>query len=113
MFAIPAVKGLEFGSGFAGTRMRGSVTNDMFISTGGTTLTNNAGGINGGIINGNDLVFRVAVMPTMSTHQKQQTMNMATGQMTDLKIDGRHDTGIALRYLLLRKLTPCRCLQII
>jgi chorismate synthase len=97
MFAIPAVKGLEFGSGFAGTRMRGSENNDMFISTGGTTLTNNSGGINGGITNGNDMVFRVAVKPTSSTHQKQHTMNMATGQMTDLEIEGRHDTCIALR----------------
>jgi chorismate synthase len=97
MFAIPAVKGLEFGSGFAGTRMWGSENNDMFISTVGTTLTNNAGGINGGITNGNDLVFRVAVKPTSSTHQKQHTMNMATGEMTDLEIEGRHDTCIALR----------------
>jgi chorismate synthase len=97
MFAIPAVKGLEFGSGFAGTRMWGSENNDMLISTGGTTLTNNAGGINGGITNGNDLVFRVAVKPTSSTHQKQHTMNMVTGEMTDLEIEGRHDTCIALR----------------
>jgi len=97
VFAIPAVKGLEFGSGFEGSRMRGSENNDLFISTDGKTLTNNAGGINGGIANGNDLVFRVAVKPTSSTHQKQHTINIATGQMTDLEIEGRHDTCIALR----------------
>ncbi|MCU0460170.1 MAG: chorismate synthase [Bacteroidales bacterium] len=97
IFSIPAVKGVEFGSGFAGSRMRGSENNDLFVSTDGKTLTNNAGGINGGITNGNDLVFRVAVKPTSSTHQKQHTINIATGQMTDLEIEGRHDTCIALR----------------
>ena len=97
MFSIPAVKGLEFGSGFAGSRMRGSENNDVFISADGKTLTNNAGGINGGISNGNDIVFRVAVKPTSSTHQVQHTLNLATGQMVDLEIEGRHDTCIALR----------------
>jgi chorismate synthase len=97
MFSIPAVKGLEFGSGFAGSRMWGSENNDVFISADGKTLTNNAGGINGGLSNGNDLVFRVAVKPTSSTHQVQHTINLATGQMVDLEIEGRHDTCIALR----------------
>lgn len=97
IFSIPAVKGLEFGSGFAGSRMRGSKNNDVFISADGKTLTNNAGGINGGISNGNDIVFRVAVKPTSSTHQVQRTINLATGQMVDLEIEGRHDTCIALR----------------
>lgn len=97
MFSIPAIKGLEFGSGFAAARMWGSEHNDMFISTGGKTLTNNSGGINGGITNGNDLVFRLAVKPTSSTHRKQHTINLNTGQMTDLEIEGRHDTCIALR----------------
>jgi chorismate synthase len=97
MFAIPAIKGLEFGSGFAGSRMWGSEHNDMFVSTDGTTVTNNAGGINGGITNGNDIVFRIAVKPTSSTHLKQHTINLVTGQMVDLEIEGRHDTCIALR----------------
>jgi len=97
MFSIPAVKGVEFGSGFAGARMWGSENNDMLISTDGKTGTNHAGGINGGITNGNDLVFRIAVKPTSSTHLKQHTINLVTGQMVDLEIEGRHDTCIALR----------------
>jgi chorismate synthase len=97
IYAIPAVKGIEFGSGFAGSRMWGSEHNDMFISADGKTGTNNAGGINGGISNGNDISFRVAVKPTSSTHRKQHTINIATGLMTDLEIEGRHDTCIALR----------------
>ncbi len=97
VFSIPAIKGIEFGSGFAAARMRGSEHNDNIIDAKGTTETNHAGGINGGISNGNDLVFRVAVKPTSSTHQTQRTMNMQTGKMEDLSIEGRHDTCIALR----------------
>jgi chorismate synthase len=97
MFSIPAVKGVEFGSGFAGSRRWGSENNDMLISTEGKTSTNHAGGINGGISNGNDIVFRIAVKPTSSTHMKQHTINMVTGQMVDLEIEGRHDICIALR----------------
>lgn len=97
IFSIPATKGIEFGSGFAASRMTGSQHNDSFISTTGKTKTNNAGGINGGISNGNDLVFRVAVKPTSSIHLKQHTMNIKTAEMNDLKIEGRHDTCIALR----------------
>jgi chorismate synthase len=97
IFSIPAIKGLEFGSGFAAARMRGSEHNDRFIDTSGKTATNHAGGINGGISNGNDLIFRVAVKPTSSIHATQHTMNMKTGTMTDLNVEGRHDTCIALR----------------
>jgi chorismate synthase len=97
VFSIPATKGIEFGSGFAAAKMRGSEHNDKFESTTGRTTTNYAAGINGGITNGNDLVFRVAVKPTSSTKQAQHTMNFSTGKMTDLKIEGRHDTCIALR----------------
>ncbi len=97
IFSIPAIKGVEFGSGFAGSRMWGSEHNDMLVSTEGKTVTNNAGGINGGISNGNDIVFRIAVKPTSSTHLKQHTINLVTGQMVDLEIEGRHDTCIALR----------------
>jgi len=97
IFSIPAIKGVEFGDGFRAAKMTGSEHNDNFISTEGKTETNSAGGINGGITNGNEICFRVAVKPTSSTHQTQRTMNMATGQMEDLAIEGRHDTCIALR----------------
>lgn len=97
IFSIPAIKGVEFGSGFAAAKMRGSEHNDKFISEDGRTSTNYSGGVNGGISNGNDLVFRVAVKPTSSTHQAQRTLNIKTGEMVDLKIEGRHDTCIALR----------------
>jgi chorismate synthase len=97
VYSIPAIKGLEFGSGFEAAKMKGSVHNDKFISTSGKTNSNYAGGINGGISNGNDLVFRVAVKPTSSVHATQHTINMKTGQMTDLNVEGRHDTCIALR----------------
>jgi len=97
IYSIPAIKGIEFGAGFGAARMKGSEHNDNLVSTNGTTETNHAGGINGGITNGNDICFRVAVKPTSSTHQMQRTMNMRTGQMEDLTIEGRHDTCIALR----------------
>ena len=97
IFSIPALKGIEFGSGFAAARMKGSEHNDKIVSVDGKTSTNYAGGINGGISNGNDLVFRVAVKPTSSTHQKQNTINIKTGQIEELEIEGRHDTCIALR----------------
>ena len=67
------------------------------IPTWEVTETNHAGGINGGITNGNEIVFRVAVKPTSSTHQVQRTMNMRSGEMEDLSVEGRHDTCIALR----------------
>ena len=97
VFAIPAIKGIEFGSGFAASRMRGSEHNDNILDASGRTETNHAGGINGGISNGNDLVFRVAVKPTSSTSQVQHTLNMKTGRVEELKIEGRHDRCIALR----------------
>jgi chorismate synthase len=97
IFSIPAVKGLEFGSGFAAAKMRGSEHNDAIISTNGRTETNNAGGINGGITNGNNIVLRIAVKPTSSTSKKQHTLNVKTGKLVDLEVEGRHDTCIALR----------------
>lgn len=97
IFSIPAIKGIEFGSGFASARMKGSEHNDNIITADGKTETNHAGGINGGITNGNDLVFRIAVKPTSSTHQKQKTINIKTNEMVDLSIEGRHDMCIALR----------------
>ncbi len=97
IFSIPAIKGIEFGSGFAAASMKGSEHNDRFIGSSGLTATNNAGGINGGITNGNEVIFRVAVKPTSSTGVGQSTFDFAKGEMTTLKVGGRHDTCIALR----------------
>jgi chorismate synthase len=97
IFSIPAIKGIEFGAGFKAAKMTGSQHNDLLIDTNGTTKTNNNGGINGGISNGNPLVFRVVVKPTSSIGLPQRTINIKTGQLTDLTIEGRHDTCIALR----------------
>jgi chorismate synthase len=97
LFAIPAVKGVEFGAGFAAATMKGSQHNDPIISPDGKTATNHAGGITGGITNGNDLFFRVAVKPASSIIQPQQTINLATGEIETLTVRGRHDACIALR----------------
>lgn len=97
IFAIPAVKGIEFGSGFASAAMSGSKHNDVFTGIDGKTATNNAGGINGGITNGNEVVFRVAVKPTSSIALAQDTFNFKAGKKVRLEIKGRHDTCIALR----------------
>jgi len=97
VFSIPAVKGIEFGAGFAAARMFGSQHNDLLISDDGKTATNHAGGINGGITNGNPIVFRVAVKPASSIGKPQKTMNIRTCEMTTLEIQGRHDACIALR----------------
>lgn len=97
IFSIPAIKGIEFGSGFASATMRGSEHNDPFIDELGTTATNNAGGINGGITNGNEIIFRIVVKPTSSTGVEQTTFNFKLQEMTTLKVKGRHDTCIALR----------------
>jgi len=97
VFSIPGIKGIEFGSGFKAAEMKGSNHNDPIINNEGKTSTNNAGGINGGITNGNDIIFRVAVKPTPSISLIQHTMNIKTNEMTDLSIEGRHDTCIALR----------------
>ena len=97
IFSIPAIKGIEFGSGFASAKMRGSEHNDPFLNSSGKTLTNNAGGINGGITNGNEIIFRLVVKPTSSIGLDQTTFNFKTGEMSTLKVKGRHDTCIALR----------------
>ncbi len=97
VFAIPAIKAIEFGSGFQAAGMKGSEHNDNILSADGKTETNHAGGINGGISNGNPLIFRIAVKPTSSTSKAQKTMNMQSGQIEELKIEGRHDRCIALR----------------
>lgn len=97
VFSIPAVKGIEFGSGFEAARMTGSLHNDRIIDINGETSTNNAGGINGGISNGNDLLFKVAIKPTSSISVPQKTINLKTGEMDTLQVEGRHDACIALR----------------
>lgn len=97
IFSIPAIKGIEFGSGFDAARMYGSENNDCFVDKEGKTVTNHAGGINGGISNGNDLLFKVAVKPTSSISKPQHTLNFKTGSTTDLVVKGRHDSCIALR----------------
>jgi len=97
VFAIPAVKGIEFGAGFNAAKMFGSEHNDDLIDNSGKTATNFAGGINGGITNGNSLVFRVAVKPTSSISKPQHTINLESGRTEKLEVKGRHDACIALR----------------
>jgi len=97
IFSIPAVKGIAFGSGFEAARMRGSVHNDAIVDATGATDTNYAGGINGGITNGNPVYFDVAIKPASSTPKEQHTWNHATSSVQPLVIKGRHDLCIALR----------------
>jgi chorismate synthase len=97
LFAIPAVRGVEFGTGFAAARMRGSAHNDPIAAADGRTETNHAGGVNGGITNGNPIVFRVAVKPTASIGRPQRTVDLRTGKAAEITVAGRHDTCIALR----------------
>jgi chorismate synthase len=97
LFAIPGVKGIEFGAGLAAAGMRGSEFNDVIVNAKGKTRTNHSGGINGGLTNSNDLVFRVAVRPTASIAIEQETINLRTGRAAKLAVRGRHDACIALR----------------
>jgi len=97
VFSIPAVKGIEFGAGFRAARMFGSEHNDALIDTRGKTATNHAGGVVGGITNGNPLIFRVVVKPTSSTPKTQHTLNLRTGEIVPFQVKGRHDLCIALR----------------
>jgi chorismate synthase len=97
VFAIPAIKGIEFGSGFAAARMKGVEHNDAILDATGKTATNHAGGVVGGITNGNPLVFRVAVKPTSSTPKEQHTLNVKSGEVESFSVKGRHDLCIALR----------------
>jgi len=97
IFTIPAVKGIEFGAGFAAAKMFGSKHNDAIEDKTGKTVTNHAGGIVGGITNSNELVFRIAIKPTSSTPIEQQTLNLETDTMENFSVKGRHDLCIALR----------------
>lgn len=97
VFAIPAIRGIEFGTGFAAASMFGVEHNDALLNDKGETRTNHAGGVVGGITNGNELVFRIAVKPTSSTPKEQQTLNWETGDVESFSVKGRHDLCIALR----------------
>ena len=97
VFAIPAVRGIEFGTGFAAAKMFGSRHNDSVEDRSGKTFTNHAGGIVGGLTNSNELVFRIAIKPTSSTPKEQQTLNTETGNVENFSVKGRHDLCIALR----------------
>ncbi|CAN5475515.1 chorismate synthase [soil metagenome] len=97
VFAIPAVRGIEFGTGFAAARMFGSEHNDAIENMDGKTTTNHGGGVVGGITNSNELIFRIAIKPTSSTPKIQKTLNVETGEVEDFSVKGRHDLCIALR----------------
>jgi len=97
VFAIPAVRGIEFGTGFAAAKMFGVEHNDAIENATGKTTTNHAGGIVGGYTNGNELVYRIAIKPTSSTPKEQQTWNWETNEIESFSVKGRHDLCIALR----------------
>jgi len=97
VFSIPAVKGIEFGAGFGAVKMFGTQHNDAIVDETGKTATNHAGGIVGGISNGNDLYFSIAVKPTSSTPKEQESWNRETEKVEPFSIKGRHDLCIALR----------------
>ena len=97
MFSVPGVKGIEFGSGFVCARIPGSQCNDPIMDVRGTTAGNHCGGINGGITNGNEIVFRVAVKPASSIKKEQESFSPKTGRMERFCVPGRHDACFALR----------------
>ena len=99
MFGIPAVKGIEFGNGFAGSMLRGSENNDAFTIVDGriVTKTNRAGGILGGMTTAMPLIFRVAIKPTPSIFREQDSVDLRLMQPVKLSIQGRHDPCIVLR----------------
>jgi chorismate synthase len=99
LYSVPAVKGVEFGLGFALAEMRGSEANDCYFEEGGRvkTTTNHNGGISGGITTGMPIVVRAALKPTPSIGKEQTTLNLETGKTELLQIHGRHDPCIAMR----------------
>lgn len=96
VFAIPGVRGIEFGDGFKAAAMKGSEHNDPFGED-GRPSKNGAGGVNGGITNGAPICFRVAFKPTSSIRKAQKTLNFTTGEMEEFQVPGRHDVCFALR----------------
>lgn len=99
MFSVGGVKGIEFGLGFEGVSLKGSEYNDRIGDSKGGTITNNNGGINGGISNGNPIVVKVFVKPTPSIGLKQDTFNFRNDKVEGLVIEGRHDAAIILRAM--------------
>jgi len=97
LFSIPGVKGVEFGAGFNAVDLKGSEYNDIITSPTGKTKENNAGGITGGITNGNDLLLTVAVRPSSSIKKAQKAFDLAAEKEVDFQITGRHDACFALR----------------
>ncbi len=97
IFSIPGVRGIEFGDGFRSARMFGSEHNDCYIDGNGRTAKNGAGGVNGGITNGNQIVFRVAIKPTSTIASSQDTFNKKSGNVEPTTYKGRHDVCFALR----------------
>ena len=97
LFSVGGVKGVEFGIGFKGVSLKGSQFNDSFIGKCGRTKTNNNGGINGGVTNGNDIEVNVFVKPTPSIYKEQQTYNFKENTMENLLVKGRHDSAIIIR----------------
>jgi chorismate synthase len=99
IYSIPAVKGVEFGSGFAGSETFGSENNDSYIIKNGkiVTKTNNAGGILGGLSNGMPIIIRVAFKPASSIAKKQKTVDIKTKKPTTLIVEGRHDPCVVPR----------------
>jgi chorismate synthase len=99
LFSIPAVKAVEFGSGFAGSKMRGSENNDSYLIKDGKviTKTNNAGGILGGLSNGMPIVIRVGFKPAASVSKTQLTLDISTNEQTQLTVPGRHDPCVVPR----------------
>lgn len=112
LFGIPAVKGVEFGAGFAASEGRGSVQNDPFAVQNGQirTETNHSGGILGGITNGMPVVFQLAVKPTPSIALPQRTVNLFTGEAENLTIQGRHDPCVAHRAVPVAEAVCAICL---
>lgn len=99
MFSVGGVKGIEFGVGFSGASLKGSEFNDRIIDRDGKTDTNNNGGINGGISNGNPIVVKVFVKPTPSIGKPQETFDFREDKVKKLEIEGRHDAAIILRAM--------------
>ena len=99
VYGVPAVKGVEFGAGFAAAKLRGSQNNDDYVMTDGKirTATNNSGGILGGITSGMPLIFRAALKPTPSISRPQQSVSLSSGEMQELVVKGRHDPCIVPR----------------
>lgn len=114
VFSIPGIKGIEFGDGFECAMKSGLIRNDVYINENGDTLTNNEGGINGGISNGMPLTFNVAVKPTASVYSPQDTYNFKDKKVETLQITGRHDVCFARRVpVIIEAVTAYALLELI